>query len=178
MSERVRPYLFYDTAISICSTCFRRAEGKIVFENGNVYLLKRCPLHGPERVLMAGDIDYYRRCREIFLKTPEMPTRYNHARALGLPLRLRPLHRSRTAPPASRSSKSPITAISNAPSATPPAVLRAPAIALSIMSNACSTPSSAKKAGPTSSRFPEAHPRSTRTSSKFSIWLASGPSNT
>jgi 7,8-dihydro-6-hydroxymethylpterin dimethyltransferase len=77
MSERVRPYLFYDTAISICSTCFRRAEGKIVFENGNVYLLKRCPVHGPERVLMADDIDYYRRCREIFLKTPEMPTRYN-----------------------------------------------------------------------------------------------------
>jgi uncharacterized radical SAM superfamily Fe-S cluster-containing enzyme len=77
MSERVRPYLFYDTAISICSICFRRAEGKIVFEDGNVYLLKRCPLHGPERVLMADDIDYYRRCREIFLKTPEMPTRYN-----------------------------------------------------------------------------------------------------
>jgi len=77
MSERVRPYLFYDTAISICSTCFRRAEGKIVFENGNVYLLKRCPIHGPERVLIADDVDYYRRCREIFLKTPEMPTRYN-----------------------------------------------------------------------------------------------------
>jgi uncharacterized radical SAM superfamily Fe-S cluster-containing enzyme len=77
MSERVRPYLFYDTAISICSTCFRRAEGKIVFEGGNVYLLKRCPVHGPERVLMADDIDYYRRCREIFLKTPEMPARYN-----------------------------------------------------------------------------------------------------
>ena len=36
MSERVRPYLFYDTAISICSTCYRRAEGKIIFENGDV----------------------------------------------------------------------------------------------------------------------------------------------
>jgi hypothetical protein len=30
MADRVRPYLFYDTAISICSTCYRRAEGKIV----------------------------------------------------------------------------------------------------------------------------------------------------
>ena len=77
MSDLVRPYLFYDTAISICSTCFRRAEGKIVFEDGCVYLLKRCPVHGPERVLMADDIDYYRRCREIFLKPPEMPRRYN-----------------------------------------------------------------------------------------------------
>jgi uncharacterized radical SAM superfamily Fe-S cluster-containing enzyme len=77
MAERVRPYLFYDTAISICSTCFRRAEGKIVFEDGCVYLLKRCPKHGNERVLMADDVDYYRRCREIFLKPPEMPRQYN-----------------------------------------------------------------------------------------------------
>ncbi len=76
-ADRVRPYLFYDTAISICSTCYRRAEGKIVFEDGNVYLLKRCPAHGPERVLMADDIDYYRRCREVFLKPPEMPMHYN-----------------------------------------------------------------------------------------------------
>jgi len=77
MAERVRPYLFYDTAISICSTCFRRAEGKIVFEDGSVFLLKRCPVHGPEKVLMADDIDYYRRCREVFIKPPEMPVAYN-----------------------------------------------------------------------------------------------------
>jgi uncharacterized radical SAM superfamily Fe-S cluster-containing enzyme len=77
MAERVRPYLFYDTAISICSTCFRRAEGKIIFEDGRVYLLKRCPVHGAERVLMADDIDYYRRCREVFIKPPEMPRQYN-----------------------------------------------------------------------------------------------------
>jgi hypothetical protein len=30
MADRVHPYLFYDTAISICSTWYRRAEGKIV----------------------------------------------------------------------------------------------------------------------------------------------------
>ncbi len=77
MAERVRPYLFYDTAISICSKCFRRAEGKIVFEDERVYMLKRCPVHGPERILMADDVDYYRRCREVFLKPPEMPLRYN-----------------------------------------------------------------------------------------------------
>ena len=77
MAERVRPYLFYDTAISICSTCYRRAEGKIVFEDGCVYLLKRCRIHGAERVLMADDVEYYRRCREVFLKPPQMPTRYN-----------------------------------------------------------------------------------------------------
>ncbi|HME05452.1 MAG TPA: radical SAM protein [Bryobacteraceae bacterium] len=77
MADRIRPYLFYDTAISICSTCYRRAEGKIVFEDGCVYLLKRCPVHGAERILMADDVEYYRRCREVFLKPPEMPTHYN-----------------------------------------------------------------------------------------------------
>jgi uncharacterized radical SAM superfamily Fe-S cluster-containing enzyme len=77
MADKTRPYLFYDTAISICSTCFRRAEGKIVFQDDRVYLLKRCPVHGNERVLMADDVDYYRRCREVFLKPPEMPVQYN-----------------------------------------------------------------------------------------------------
>ena len=73
MADRERPYIFYDTAVSICSTCYRKVEGKTVFENGNVYMLKRCPQHGFERVLMADDIDYYKRCREVFLKPPEMP---------------------------------------------------------------------------------------------------------
>jgi len=85
LADRVRPYLFYDTAISICSTCFRRADGKIVFENGRVYLLKQCPVHGPERVLIADDVDYYRRCREVFLKPPEMPTHYNTPVRWGCP---------------------------------------------------------------------------------------------
>src|SRR5205823_1601733 len=66
MSTKLRPYLFYDTTVSICSTCFRKVEGKIVFEEGCVYLLKRCPRHGFERVLMSDDIDYYRRTREVF----------------------------------------------------------------------------------------------------------------
>ena len=67
MADRVRPYLFYDVALSICSTCYRKVEGKIVFQDGAVFLLKRCPQHGIEKVLMADDIDYYRWCREIFL---------------------------------------------------------------------------------------------------------------
>jgi len=83
--ERVRPYLFYDVAITICSRCFRKLEGKIVFQEGNVYLLKRCPEHGAERVLVADDIDYYRRCREVFIKPPEMPLVYNTPVKWGCP---------------------------------------------------------------------------------------------
>jgi 7,8-dihydro-6-hydroxymethylpterin dimethyltransferase len=85
MGERVRPYMFYDVALTICSICFRKLEGKIVFEGDNVFLLKRCPEHGAERVLIADDVDYYRRCREVFIKRPEMPLVYNTPVKWGCP---------------------------------------------------------------------------------------------
>ncbi|MBT9330367.1 radical SAM protein [Paracidobacterium acidisoli] len=82
---KTRDYLFYDTAVSICTVCFRRIDAKIVFEDGSVYMFKRCPEHGFERVLMADDIDYYRRCREVFIKPPEMPQHYNTPVKYGCP---------------------------------------------------------------------------------------------
>ena len=85
MAARVRPYLFYDVAISICSTCYRRIDAKIVFEDDRVFMLKHCPEHGHERVLIADDVDYYRRCREVFIKPPEMPQRYNTPVKWGCP---------------------------------------------------------------------------------------------
>jgi 7,8-dihydro-6-hydroxymethylpterin dimethyltransferase len=82
---KVRPYLYYDIAVSICSTCYRRVDGKIVFMDGKVFLLKRCPEHGSEKVLVADDIDYYRRSREVFIKPPEMPAVYNTPVKWGCP---------------------------------------------------------------------------------------------
>src|SRR5580704_1689973 len=85
MGDHVRPYLFYDTATSICSTCLRRAEAKIIFEDGDVFLIKRCSRHGVQKVLLADDVDYYKRCREVFLKPPEMPNRFNTPIKWGCP---------------------------------------------------------------------------------------------
>jgi tetraether lipid synthase len=85
MADNVRPYLFYDVAVSICSTCYRKVEGKILIEEGSVFLAKRCPEHGFEKVLLADDADHYRRCREIFLKPPEMPNHYNTPIRWGCP---------------------------------------------------------------------------------------------
>jgi uncharacterized radical SAM superfamily Fe-S cluster-containing enzyme len=82
---KTRSYLYYDTAVSICTTCYRRIDAKIVFEDGKVFMLKRCPEHGFERVLMADDVDYYRRCREVFIKPPEMPDHYNTPVKYGCP---------------------------------------------------------------------------------------------
>jgi uncharacterized radical SAM superfamily Fe-S cluster-containing enzyme len=85
VADRVRPYLFYDVAVSICSTCYRKVEGKIVFQDDAVYLLKNCPTHGHERVLIADDVSYYRKCREVFIKPPEMPRAFNTPVRWGCP---------------------------------------------------------------------------------------------
>jgi hypothetical protein len=85
VAARTRPYLFYDVAISICSTCYRRIDAKIVFDDDRVFMLKHCPEHGHQRVLIADDVDYYRRCREVFIKPPEMPQRYNTPVKWGCP---------------------------------------------------------------------------------------------
>jgi hypothetical protein len=82
---KTRPYLFYDVTLTICSTCYRKVEGKTVFQDDKVFLLKRCPDHGNEKVLIADDVDYYRRCREIFIKPPEMPLVYNTPVKWGCP---------------------------------------------------------------------------------------------
>ena len=45
-----RPYLFAELTNSICSTCHRKVEAKIVFQDGKVLMHKRCPEHGSQRV--------------------------------------------------------------------------------------------------------------------------------
>ena len=85
MGAKLRPYLFYDSAVSICSTCLARVEAKILLKDDRVYLEKWCPEHGRERVLIADDADYYRKSREVFIKTPEMPRRFNTEQRWGCP---------------------------------------------------------------------------------------------
>ena len=76
MSRKTRPYLFYDTTQSVCTTCLRTVEAKIIFKEDRVYMDKWCPVHGAERVLVSDDVAYYRQCREVFVKPPEMPRRF------------------------------------------------------------------------------------------------------
>jgi len=71
--------------VSICTTCFRKIDGKIVFQDGRVFMLKHCPQHGSERVLISDDVNYYRQCREVYLKPPEMPLRRNTPIMYGCP---------------------------------------------------------------------------------------------
>ncbi|MFK5955947.1 MAG: radical SAM protein [Planctomycetota bacterium] len=73
---RVRDYQYYDLTISLCAECLRKVDAKILFQDGKVWMDKRCPEHGKARVLIADDIEYYRRSREVFLKPSEMPVKF------------------------------------------------------------------------------------------------------
>ncbi len=85
MTRKTRPYLFYDTTSSLCTTCLRVVEAKVLFKDERVYMDKWCPAHGTERVLISDDVDYYRSCREVFVKPPEMPERFNTKMQYGCP---------------------------------------------------------------------------------------------
>lgn len=85
MSRKNRPYLFYDTTSSVCTHCLRPVEAKILIKQNNVYMDKWCPAHGIERVLISDDADYYRLCREVYVKPPEMPERFNTDMRYGCP---------------------------------------------------------------------------------------------
>jgi len=80
----VRPYTYFDFTISLCSKCLRRVDAKIVFEGHNVYMLKTCPEHGFEKVLIATDIEYYKNARN-YAKPSEMPYHFNTKTHFGCP---------------------------------------------------------------------------------------------
>lgn len=85
MSTRNRPWLFYDTTASVCAVCYRQIEAKIIIKGVEVFLEKWCPAHGFERTLISDDAEYYRLCREVYVKHPEMPKQFNTAMVHGCP---------------------------------------------------------------------------------------------
>ena len=77
-------YVYYDFTLSLCSTCLRRVEAKIGFEDDQVFMLKRCPEHGLEKVLIATDVEYYKSIRN-YNKPSEYPRRFNTKTHHGCP---------------------------------------------------------------------------------------------
>jgi uncharacterized radical SAM superfamily Fe-S cluster-containing enzyme len=80
----VRKYTYYDFTLSLCPECLKRVDAKIVFENGNVYMLKRCNEHGNSKVLIADDIAYYKNIRN-YNKPSETPYTFNTKTHYGCP---------------------------------------------------------------------------------------------
>jgi len=79
-----RPYLYYELTNSICTTCYRKVEAKIVFQDNCVYMHKRCPHHGFEKVLISTDVEYYKRSR-LTLKPGQLPVKFNTPIKYGCP---------------------------------------------------------------------------------------------
>ncbi|MCE3258442.1 MAG: radical protein [Bacteroidetes bacterium] len=79
-----RSWVYYDYTVSLCSDCHRRVSAKIVFEDKNVYMIKNCPDHGHQKVLIATDIDYYKRIRN-YNKKSEIPLKFNTPTLYGCP---------------------------------------------------------------------------------------------
>ncbi|MBD2047749.1 radical SAM protein [Coleofasciculus sp. FACHB-64] len=79
-----RNYLFYALTNSVCSKCLVKVEAKIIFRDDCVYLVKHCPTHGHQEVLIADDIDYYKLSQE-FIKPGDMPLKFNTPIKYGCP---------------------------------------------------------------------------------------------
>ena len=79
-----RKYTYYDFTLSLCPECLKRVDAKIVFENENVYMLKRCKEHGNSKVLIADDIEYYKNIRN-YNKPSETPYTFNTKTDYGCP---------------------------------------------------------------------------------------------
>lgn len=82
---RSRPYLYYDQTTSLCTSCLRRIEAKLVIRDQQVWMYKWCPAHGQEKVLISTDAAYWRLGREVYVKPPEMPLRFNTEMHWGCP---------------------------------------------------------------------------------------------
>jgi len=75
MSATVRrqaPYVFAGQTTSLCGHCLALVPAKIVIEDGAVWYRKRCPRHGPQRVLVSTDPAYWRLCHD-YLKPGDRP---------------------------------------------------------------------------------------------------------
>ncbi len=79
-----RSYIYYDFTLSLCSTCLKRVDAKIIFEGDDVYMLKRCPEHGAQKALIATDVAYYKNIRN-YAKKSEMPLHFNTKTHYGCP---------------------------------------------------------------------------------------------
>jgi len=79
-----RKYTYYDFTLSLCPQCLKRIDAKIIFDEGQVFMLKRCPEHGNSKVLIADDIDYYKNIRN-YNKPSDLPHKFNTKTHYGCP---------------------------------------------------------------------------------------------
>ena len=61
----MRPYTFLELTRALCSTCLAVVDAKLILQHDNVYMVKQCRNHPPEKVLVSTDYDYWRQTRQF-----------------------------------------------------------------------------------------------------------------
>jgi hypothetical protein len=79
-----RDYIFFELTNSICSTCLKKVEAKIIFQDEKVFMLKHCFEHGKQKVLISTDVEYYKKTRD-FNKPGDMPKKFGTKVIYGCP---------------------------------------------------------------------------------------------
>src|SRR5215472_3122973 len=59
VERRDRPYIYYNATNSLCPTCLRVIQAKILLQDNKVYMYKTCPEHGAVKTLLSSDAKYY-----------------------------------------------------------------------------------------------------------------------
>ena len=80
----IKDYTYYDFTTSLCPTCLKRVDAKIIFEDEKVFMTKTCKDHGFFKVLIASDIEYYKNIRN-YNKVSEAPLKVNTHNTYGCP---------------------------------------------------------------------------------------------
>lgn len=79
----VRDYTYLGTTKSLCSTCRRLVDAKIIVRNSRVYFRKHCPDHGTAEDLVCSDVAYYD--PHEFSQPARLPLAYGTAAERGCP---------------------------------------------------------------------------------------------
>jgi len=58
---------------SVCPTCIKKIDAKIIEENGKVYMLKECSEHGNFKILISTDASYYKELDYFYFSLNDEP---------------------------------------------------------------------------------------------------------
>jgi len=79
-----RNYSFYGQTMSLCETCLRLVDAKIVIEGDDVFYLKRCPEHGAQKTLVSTDATYFKSTKD-YIKPGDLPLKHQSRTHYGCP---------------------------------------------------------------------------------------------
>ena len=77
-------HIFYELTRSLCPECRRVIDGQVILRDEKVYMLKRCPDHGPFEALIYGDAEAYTSSAK-YNKPGTIPLQYSSEVVNGCP---------------------------------------------------------------------------------------------